>query len=124
MNKQTLYKQVLLDGILEDVYGNDITDETDELKEKTIVQRFISEMNWLIYKGYPVRASNDWVRGLALNVPYNNMDIMDLMYPDEDIYKLSDETWHITVTLYWEGLARELRQMVRDNPQITTGEQQ
>jgi hypothetical protein len=51
---------------------------TEKEKAAFSYNRFMSEMGWLVKQAGIKRVVNDWLSGLALNIAYNNHDILEL----------------------------------------------
>jgi hypothetical protein len=70
------YKRYILDTIELDGQENPLI--TDEEKIKYIFDRFDSEYGRAIERYGKVRAMTEWLQGLALDIPYMYVEIIDL----------------------------------------------
>ena len=69
------YENTILDAIDENLDGESITLTSDKIKYGR--ERFASEFQWSVKRYGKVQSLTDWLQGLALNVPYNNNEILE-----------------------------------------------
>ena len=76
----TKYKQnyvnYILDTIDEDIHGKPLINKNDKISY--IFERFYNEYGWNVEQQGKLKAMNEWLSGLALNIDYTYSDIIKL----------------------------------------------
>lgn len=85
--------------------------------EAYIVERFMSEMGWNIARKGAQGAAMDWVQGLAINVPFYDLEILELCEAQgvrvkAKTLKGQESADILTVERYWRALAFQVVKMV------------
>ena len=70
------YQDYILSTITEDYNGDSI--KTDKEKISFLFHRFYNEYGWLIKQVGKQKAMNEWLSGLAINIPCYNHEIIEL----------------------------------------------
>jgi hypothetical protein len=86
--------------ILSSVYDFESDNRIERIK--FLKQRFEAEKGWQIDREGFYPAAKDWFQGLALNTPYNNWDIVALVYTDPK--ELTEGQFFKLVESYWNRL--------------------
>jgi hypothetical protein len=69
------YENTILDAINENSEGESITLTSDKINYGR--ERFASEFQWSVKRHGKLQSLTDWLQGLALNVPYNNHEVLE-----------------------------------------------
>ena len=103
--KKSDYKKILLDGCYDLAVG--------ETPEQNLCMRFNSEMGHNIKRQGLLKSCKDWLMGLAINIPYNNRDIvLTLGYTEQQIDAMSISKFDRLVERYWQEMAINLSEIV------------
>ena len=98
------YKNYILSTIQEDAEGNPI--KTDEEKVKYIFDRFYSEYGWNIERVGKQKAMAEWLSGLALDIEYYNLSIVELAVKMGSINENpSEKLQQKVINNYWSFMA-------------------
>ena len=98
------YKNYILSTIEEDSEGKPI--KTDEEKIKYIFDRFYSEYGWNIEKVGKQKAMAEWLSGLALDIEYYNLSIVELAVKMGSVEENpSDKMQGKIIDNYWNFMA-------------------
>ncbi len=98
------YKNYILSTIEEDTEGKPI--KTDEEKIKYIFDRFYSEYGWNIERVGKQKAMAEWLSGLALNIEYYNLSIVELAVKMGSVEENpSDKIQGKIIDNYWNFMA-------------------
>ena len=96
---------------------NSASDQADTLIINDIIayiaDRFNSEMKWRIDQAGQQTAMIDWLQGLALNIEYNNHDILDLAIKWGSIgSNASEKQEQKILDHYWQFMAVKTLQLI------------
>ena len=98
------YKNYILSTIEEDQEGKPI--KTDEEKIKYIFDRFYSEYGWNIERVGKQKAMAEWLSGLALDIEYYNLSIVELAVKMGSVEENpSDKMQGKIIDNYWNFMA-------------------
>ena len=98
------YKNYILSTIEEDSEGKPI--KTDEEKIKYIFDRFYSEYGWNIERVGKQKAMAEWLSGLALDIEYYNLSIVELAVKMGSVEENpSDKMQGKIIDNYWNFMA-------------------
>ena len=98
------YKNYILSTIEEDSKGKPI--KTDEKKIKYIFDRFYSEYGWNIERVGKQKAMAEWLSGLALDIEYYNLSIVELAVKMGSVEENpSDKMQGKIIDNYWNFMA-------------------
>ena len=98
------YKNYILSTIEEDAEGKPI--KTDEEKIKYIFDRFYSEYGWNIERVGKQKAMAEWLSGLALDIEYYNLSIVELAVKMGSVEENpSDKMQGKIIDNYWNFMA-------------------
>ena len=98
------YKNYILSTIEEDGEGKPI--KTDEEKIKYIFDRFYSEYGWNIDRVGKQKAMAEWLSGLALDIEYYNLSIVELAVKMGSVEENpSDKMQGKIIDNYWNFMA-------------------
>ena len=98
------YKNYILSTIEEDSEGNPI--KTDAEKIKYIFDRFYSEYGWNIERVGKQKAMAEWLSGLALDIEYYNLSIVELAVKMGSVEENpSDKMQGKIIDNYWNFMA-------------------
>jgi len=98
------YKNYILSTIEEDTEGKPI--KTDEKKIKYIFDRFYSEYGWNIDRVGKQKAMAEWLSGLALDIEYYNLSIVELAVKMGSVEENpSDKMQGKIIDNYWNFMA-------------------
>ena len=98
------YKNYILSTIEEDSEGKPI--KTDAEKIKYIFDRFYSEYGWNIERVGKQKAMAEWLSGLALDIEYYNLSIVELAVKMGSVEENpSDKMQGKIIDNYWNFMA-------------------
>ena len=98
------YKNYILSTIEEDQEGKPI--KTDDEKIKYIFDRFYSEYGWNIERVGKQKAMAEWLSGLALDIEYYNLSIVELAVKMGSVEENpSDKMQGKIIDNYWNFMA-------------------
>ena len=98
------YKNYILSTIEEDSEGKPI--KTDAEKIKYIFDRFYSEYGWNIERVGKQKAMAEWLSGLALDIEYYNLSIVELAIKMGSVEENpSDKMQGKIIDNYWNFMA-------------------
>jgi hypothetical protein len=98
------YKNYILSTIEEDSEGKPI--KTDAEKIKYIFDRFYSEYSWNIERVGKQKAMAEWLSGLALDIEYYNLSIVELAVKMGSVEENpSDKMQGKIIDNYWNFMA-------------------
>jgi len=99
------YKEYILDTL--DYWdGEEQALTNDDKKIKHIFNRFYREYDFQIERYGKLKAMSDWLRGLALGIPYWNEDIIDLAIEMGSIEENpNDKLKEKVIDNYWDFMA-------------------
>ena len=98
------YKNYILSTIEEDSEGKPIT--TEQEKIKYIFDRFYSEYGWNIERVGKQKAMAEWLSGLALDIEYYNLSIVELAVKMGSVEENpSDKMQGKIIDNYWNFMA-------------------
>ena len=98
------YKNYILSTIEEDSEGKPI--KTDAEKIKYIFDRFYSEYGWNIERVGKLKAMAEWLSGLALDIEYYNLSIVELAVKMGSVEENpSDKMQGKIIDNYWNFMA-------------------
>ena len=98
------YKNYILSTIEEDLEGKPI--KTDAEKIKYIFDRFYSEYGWNIERVGKQKAMAEWLSGLALDIEYYNLSIVELAVKMGSVEENpSDKMQGKIIDNYWNFMA-------------------
>lgn len=103
------YERILMDAIENDGFEDcDYYQElnTDRDRAEFVRGRFMSEYGWRVEQlnGNEQKALIDWLSGLALNIPYMNCDILELV----EMHLASEKEQNRILNNYWSFMAMRL----------------
>lgn len=107
--KYYLYERILLDaanneGFEDCAYYNEL--KTDKDKAAFLYGRFMSEYSWAIERtGSIDKAVQEWLQGLAINIPYMNYEILEIA----GLQNASENKQNTYLEKYWPHMAMRLR---------------
>jgi hypothetical protein len=92
--------------------------ETAEDIIKFVKGRFISEYQWRVDQVGELAAATDWLQGLALNIEWANLNILEMAVswgslPEEHTETQADNI----LDNYWHFMANKLLQLMRETSQ-------
>lgn len=113
MTKYEKYENIILnsidsDGFEGEPYHNPC--ETAQEKAQFSRGRFMSEYGWNVERKGEFKALTEWLAGLALNIPYNNCDILELAGAENMSEKAQDKI----LNNYFKFMAMRLLKIWRD----------
>lgn len=105
------YQKIILDGITEDYDGNPV--QSDRAKAKILTDRFESEFKYDIQRYGRQKAMENWLSGLAIDIPYSYNDILKIAknggsLPENATEKQEDKI----VNNYWSFMAKETLKLI------------
>ena len=110
-----LYEAYILDTV-EDEDGNPLPNR--QTKINRLFERFQSEYGWRVDQVGKHKAMTDWLQGLALNIPYTNVDAVELAIAMGSIDpNPSDKLFEKVCDNYWRFMANIILGMEKEYQQ-------
>ena len=107
MNINKLCQNIILNSLVEDYDGNDLVSIDDKIT--FLMMRIESEYGWLIKRDGLAKAASEWCQGLALDVPFYNGHILEILARYDVISSRSDS---FNVDRYWLALGKAIQSLI------------
>ena len=107
MNINKLCQNIILNSLNEDYDGNDLISIDDKIA--FLKSRIESEYGWLIDRDGLAKAASEWCQGLALDVPFYNGHILEILERYEVTVGNSDS---FNIDRYWRALGMAIKALI------------
>ena len=113
MNINKLCQNIILNSLTEDYDGNDLVSIDDKIT--FLMMRIESEYGWLIKRDGLAKAASEWCQGLALDVPFYNGHILEVLERYEVTVGNSDS---FNIDRYWLALGMAIKALITGSSRV------